>query len=136
MGLKDKIFGKMLNKMLGGVDIKEIQQNASNGKYDVNKMLGVVEKMIGKKASDDLIRQIQEKASKGENINFSSIINIIKTLDLSKIEQQTADKNVDLKEMQGVLKDIVGEQKSKDLLKKAEEVAEEIAEEDAQNHKK
>ena len=136
MGLKDKIFGKMLNKMLGGVDIKEIQQNASNGKYDVNKMIGVVEKMIGKKASDDLIRQIQEKASKGENINFSSIINIIKTLDLSKIEQQTADKNVDLKEMQGVLKDIVGEQKSKDLLKKAEEVAEEIAEEDAQNHKK
>ena len=99
-------------------------------------MIGVVEKMIGKKASDDLIRQIQEKASKGENINFSSIINIIKTLDLSKIEQQTADKNVDLKEMQGVLKDIVGEQKSKDLLKKAEEVAEEIAEEDAQNHKK
>jgi len=125
MGLKDKVFGKMLDKMLGGVDVNKIQQNAQNGKYDLNKMVMLMQNMIGKEASDKLMSEIQSRVAKGEKVNMKTVMDMVKNIDLSKVQEKAKKGEINVNDMKNTLSEIVGEKQSEDILKKAETIAKE-----------
>ena len=132
MGIKDAIINKMLSKMMGKIDMNTIAQNAKDGKYDINKMIGMMEKMIGKDASVNLMKELQSKIAKGEKLSMSSIMSLVKNINVSNIEQKAENNEISPDELSEQLAGIVGEENTKEIFEQAKEAVEEFKSNDEQ----
>ena len=126
MGIKDAILNKMLGKMMKGVDVDAITKNAKEGKYDLNKMIKLIENLIGKEASAKLMKEIQAKAEKGEKVSPSMVLGLIKNVDTSEIENRAKSGEIDAEALQSTLSDLVGEEQTEKIFSEAAEAAKEF----------
>ena len=128
MGIKEAFLNKILGKVAKGVNLDAITQNAKDGKYDINKMVATMEKLIGKEASNQLVSKIKEKAEKGEKVGISEIIKLVKEIDMSNIQRKAENGEISVEGLQSTLSSIVGEKETEQIfstfteeVKKAEE---------------
>ena len=128
MGLKDKIMEKMMSKMLktmGGIDMKKIQQDAANGKFDISKLMKTIEGLIGEKATKGLMSSIQSKVNSGEKISMNSIMSMIQNLDSTELKKKAEQGELDINNMQSTMSELLGEEKTNELINQAKEVVDE-----------
>lgn len=134
MGIKDIIMNKMVNKILSramsNMDMNAIAKDAKNGKYDLDKMLGAMEKMIGKETTEKLIKEAQTRIDRGEKVSMSMIMDLMKKVDLSKIKDKAESGEISADSLQSELKDIVGEKQTNKIFSEASEVVEELKDEE------
>lgn len=134
MGIKDAVLNKILNKMLGkmmhGIDMKTIEKNAENGEYDIDRITGMMEKLIGKDASKSIIEELKARAKRGEKISMSMIMGLIKHVNLSKIKDDAESGKINSENIQSALTELVGKEQSQKIFSEAAEVAKEINEEE------
>ena len=134
MGIKDsilnKIMNKMVNKMMRNVDMNAIKRNAEDGKYDIDQVKGMMEKFIGKEASNSMVEELKRKAENGEKISMSMIMGMIKRIDLSKIKDDTESGKITSENIQSALTELVGEKQTQKIFSEAADVAKEISEEE------
>ncbi len=134
MGIKDAILNKIINKMLSktmsGGSIETVTKNAQNGKYDVDKIIGILERMVGKETSEKIIRDIQARSDRGEKISMSMIMDLMKKVDFSKIKSKTESGEINASDLQSDLAELVGEKQTEKIFSDARDVVEEIKKEE------
>jgi len=134
MGIKDAILNKIINKMLSktmsGDSIETVTKNAQNGKYDVDKIIGILERMVGKETSEKIIRDIQARSDRGEKISMSMIMDLMKKVDFSKIKSKTESGDINASDLQSDLAELVGEKQTEKIFSDARDVVEEIKKEE------
>jgi hypothetical protein len=134
MGIKDAILNKIINKMLSktmsGDSIETVTKNAQNGKYDVDKIIGILERMVGKETSEKIIRDIQARSDRGEKISMSMIMDLMKKVDFSKIKSKTESGEINASDLQSDLAELVGEKQTEKIFSDARDVVEEIKKEE------
>jgi hypothetical protein len=137
MGIKDsilnKIMNKMVSKMMRNVDMSAIKRNAKDGKYDIDQVKEMMEKFIGKEASDSMVEELKRKAENGEKISMSMIMGMIKRIDLSKIKDDAESGKITSENIQSALTELVGEKQTQKIFSEAADVAKEISEEEKNN---
>lgn len=137
MGIKDAIFNKIINKMLSktmsGDGIETVMKNAQNGKYDIDKIIGILERMVGKETSEKIIRDVQARSDRGEKISMSMIMDLMKKVDFSKIKNKTETGEINASDLQSDLAELVGEKQTEKIFSDARDVVEEIKKEEKEN---
>ena len=130
MGLKDAILNKMLGKMMKGIVMDVLSRKAKSGRYDINGVKSMLQKLIGKEASEKMIREIEKKVSRGEKVGMSMIMDLMKNVDISKIKEQVEDGEISAGELQSTLNGLVGKEQTKRIFKSANSVAKKIINEE------
>ena len=130
MGIKDAILNKMLGKMMKGVDMNIISKKVKSGRYDIDGVKSMLQKLIGKEASEKMISEIEKKVSKGEKVGMSMIMDLMKNVDISKIKERTEDGEISAGELQSTLNGLVGKEQTKKIFKSANSVAKKIINEE------
>lgn len=130
MGIKDAILNKMLGKMIKGVDMNIISKKVKSGGYDIDGVKSMLQKLIGKEASEKMISEIEKKVSRGEKVGMSMIMDLIKNIDISKIKEQVEDGEISAGELQSTLNGLVGKEQTKKIFKSANSVAKKIIDEE------
>lgn len=130
MGLKDIMINKMLSKMLGGIDMKAIANDAQNGKYDVNKMKQMLDGIIGQEASNAMISKIQKKIASGEKMSMSMIMDLIKSVDINSLTKRAKNGDVRPEKIDTALSTLLGKAKAEKIFQDAQRAVQEIQDEE------
>ena len=115
---------------VSGDSIETVTKNAQNGKYDVDKIIGILERMVGKETSEKIIRDIQARSDRGEKISMSMIMDLMKKVDFSKIKSKTESGEINASDLQSDLAELVGEKQTEKIFSDARDVVEEIKKEE------
>ena len=135
MGIKDLLFKKVVDKMLkktmSRVDLDSIAKKAKDGKYDIDMIIGMMEKLLGKEASEKMIKEIQKKVDNGEKMSMSVLMDLMSKVDLSKIrKEKSADPDHEIDSLRKDLTQFVSKKEADDIVSDATEIAEEYQKEE------
>lgn len=137
MGLKDVLMNKMAKKMMDKIDVNELSKNLDMNKVDKNKLIGILENLLGKDGTSKLLETMQTKLKNGGNKPIDEMMkDIMDSVDPNMIKKMVDEGKFTPDTCQDVLKEVVGAEKTAELTKVAQGIAEEQIAEDEANEKK
>lgn len=137
MGLKDVLMNKMTKKIMDKIDVNKLSKDLDMSKIDKNKLMGILEGLLGKEGANKLLNDMQTKLKDGENKSMDELMKeVMSSVDTKAIEKLADEGKFTPDICQDVLKEVVGADKTAELTKVAQGIAEEQIAEDEANEKK
>ena len=136
MGLKDVLMNKLTKKIMDKIDVKDLSKNLDMDKLDKNKLIGILENLLGKNGANKLLADMQTKL-KDSNKPLDEMMNdVMSAVDPNMIKKMVDEGKFTPDICQDVLKEVVGADKTAELTKVAQGIAEEQIAEDEANAEK
>ena len=121
---------ELLNGVVKNIDVDAIAENVEAGKVDFQSLFNVLDQLLTPKEVEQLVNnaKVIAETKNGGKVTQDDIADVLNgVIDVAEIQERVAEGKVDISALKNELPNLLGEDKSEELLKNTNKLVKKMA---------
>ena len=121
---------ELMNGVIKNIDVDAIAKNVEAGKVDYTSLFSALEQLLTPKEVEKLVNnaKVIAESKNGGKVTQDDIADVLDgVIDVADIQERVAKGEVDISALKNELPNLLGEEKSEELLKKTDKLVKKMA---------
>gem|GEM_PF-3634624 len=116
---------ELMNGVIKNIDVDAIAKNVEAGKVDYTSLFSALDQLLTQKEIEQLVNnaKVIAESKNGGKVTQTDIADVLNgVVDVAEIQKRVADGKIDITALKNELPNLLGEEKSEELLKKTDKL--------------